>query len=191
MFWETCHHYFHLETKQWTQHWPKLQTHITFITNRQSTRENAITIHNRNISIILHQHGFTRKHSTHTALHSICQQLTKEASTIQILRNALLLWLWTWATFDTANIHKRPLKNISNIIITFIADYIKKMTSMHSIQPHVDLQFIQIFILLTRWKATEGAIHKANIKKMILTCFRWYQDIAVRLKFFIFFFLVL
>ena len=50
---ETCHNHPHSKTKQRSQHWHKLLTHITFITHCQNTRvtkPNTITMHNRKYS---------------------------------------------------------------------------------------------------------------------------------------------
>ena len=47
----------------------KLPIHITSITHCLNTGQT--------IPIILHQHGLKHKHSTHTALHNICHQITK------------------------------------------------------------------------------------------------------------------
>ena len=72
-----CQNYPHSKTKHRPQPWRKLPTYITSITHCQNIRENTIAIHNKNIPIISHQHGFEHKHSTHTALHNICHQITK------------------------------------------------------------------------------------------------------------------
>ena len=42
-----------------------------------NTRKNTITILTENILIIFYQHGFKHKHSTRTASHNICHQITK------------------------------------------------------------------------------------------------------------------
>ena len=121
-----CHNHFHSKTKQRTLHWHKLSTHITFITHCQSTRENAITIHNKKISVIFHQHGFKHKCSTHTALHNICHQIAKGFNNSRPLQCTIVVVLNMSKAFDTVNIHKFTLTNIPNTIIKFIASYIKR-----------------------------------------------------------------
>ena len=60
-----------------TQHWFKLSIHITFITHCQSIRESVITINNRKHSSYFSSIWIQIIHSTYTALHNICHQITK------------------------------------------------------------------------------------------------------------------
>ena len=90
-----------------------------------------------NVPIISHQHGFKHKHSTHTALHNICHQITKgfnnsrppQRTVVVVLDMGLIALDLDSKAFDTVNIHKLihelTLKNICNIIIKFIANYKK------------------------------------------------------------------
>ena len=93
----------------------KLLIHITSIS------------HCQNIPIILHQHGLKHKHSTHTALHNICHQITKGFNNLRPPQRTVSVALNISKTFDTMNIHKLIhkliLKNILRIIIKFIANY--------------------------------------------------------------------
>ena len=83
-----------------------------------------------NISVISHLHGFKHKHSTHTALHNIWHQITKGFNSPRPLQRTVALALDMSKAFDTVNIHKiihkLTLTNIPNIIIKFIANYIKE-----------------------------------------------------------------
>ena len=126
-----CHNHSHCITKQTPQHWHKLKTHITPITHFQNNRENTITIHNKNISIISHQCRIKHEHSAHTALHSIFHQITKGFNNLRPLQCTVVVALDMSKAFDMVNIHKfihkLTLTNIPNIIIIkFIANYIKE-----------------------------------------------------------------
>ena len=72
-FWETSHNHSLSKTKQGPQNRHKLIIRNTFITPCQKT----VTIHNRKQFSFFYQYEFKHKHSTHTALHSICHQITK------------------------------------------------------------------------------------------------------------------
>ena len=77
-----------------------------------------------NIPAISHQHGFKHKHSTHTALHNICHQITS-FNNPRPPQRTVAVTLDMSKAFDTVNIHKLTLANIPNIIIKFKANYIK------------------------------------------------------------------
>ena len=90
-----------------------------------------------NIPMISYQYGFKHKHSTHTALHNICHQITKSFNISRPLPSTVAVALDMSKAFDTINIHKLTLTNIPNIIIKFIADKrMTRMTSMHSTHWH-------------------------------------------------------
>ena len=82
-----------------------------------------------NIPVISHQHGFKHKHSTHTALHNIYHQITKGFNNLRPPQCTVAVALDKSKVSDTVNIHKLThkltLTNIPNIIIKFIANYIK------------------------------------------------------------------
>ena len=78
-----------------------------------------------NIPAISHQHGFKHKHSTHTALHNICHQITTSFNNPRPPQHTVAVTLDMSKAFDTVNIHKLTLANIPNIIIKFKANYIK------------------------------------------------------------------
>ena len=78
-----------------------------------------------NILAISHQHGFKNKHSTHTALHNICHQITTSFNNPRPPQRTVAVTLDMSKAFDTVNIHKLTLANIPNIIIKFKANYIK------------------------------------------------------------------
>ena len=79
--------------------------------------------------MIFHQHGFKHEHSTHTALHNICHQITKGFKNPRPQQCTVTVALDMSKAFDTINIyrliHKLTQTNIPNIIIKFIANYIK------------------------------------------------------------------
>ena len=77
------------------------------------------------ISIISHQHGFKHKHSTQAALHNICHQITKTFNNSRPSQRTVAVALNISKVFDTLNIHKLTITNIPNIIIKFVANYIK------------------------------------------------------------------
>ena len=60
----------------------------------------------KNFPIISHQHEFKHKHSTHTALHNICHQITKGFNTPKPPQRAVAVTLDMSKAFDTVNIHK-------------------------------------------------------------------------------------
>ena len=78
-----------------------------------------------NIPAIFHQHGFKHEHSTHTALHNICHQITKGFNDPRPPQRTVAVVLNMSRVFDTVNIYKLTLTNTPNIIIKFIANYIK------------------------------------------------------------------
>ena len=78
-----------------------------------------------NIPAISHQHGFKHEHSTHTALHNICHQITKGFNDPRPPQRTVAVVLNMSRVFDTVNIYKLTLTNTPNIIIKFIANYIK------------------------------------------------------------------
>ena len=78
-----------------------------------------------NISVIFHHHGLKHKHSTHTALHNVCHQITKGFNSPRLPQCTVAVALDMSKAFDTVNINKLTLTNIPNIIIKFIANYIK------------------------------------------------------------------
>ena len=79
--------------------------------------------------LIIYQHGFKHKHSTHTALRNICHQITRGFNNPRLPQRTVGVALDMSKTFDSVNvhklIHKLTLSNISNIIIKFLANYIK------------------------------------------------------------------
>ena len=79
--------------------------------------------------MIAHQHVFKHKHSTYTTLHNICHQIIKSFNNPRLPQCTVAVALNVSKAFDTVNIHKLihklTLTNIPNIIITFIANYIK------------------------------------------------------------------
>ena len=77
-----------------------------------------------NIPAISNQHGFKHKHSTHTALHNICHQITS-FNNPRPPQHTVAVTLDMSKAFDTVSIHKLTLANILNIIIKFKANYIK------------------------------------------------------------------
>ena len=78
-----------------------------------------------NIPAISHQHEFKHKHSTHTALHNLCHQITTGFNNPRPPQRTVAVTLNMSRVFDTVSIHKLTLTNIPNIIIKFIANYIK------------------------------------------------------------------
>ena len=82
-----------------------------------------------NIPIISHQYGFKHKHSTHTALHNICNQIIKSFNNPRPPKRTVTVVLDMSKVFDTVNvhklIHKLTLTNIPNIIIKLTVNYIK------------------------------------------------------------------
>ena len=79
----------------------------------------------KNISTISLQHGFKHKHSTHTALHNICHQITTVFNNPRPPQRTVPVTLDMSKAFYTVNIHKLTLTNIPNIIIKSKANYIK------------------------------------------------------------------
>ena len=82
-----------------------------------------------NTPIIFYQYGFKHKHSTHTALPNIFHQMTEGFNNPKSLKHTVAVALDMSKAFDTVNIHKLihklTLTNTPNIIIKFIANYIK------------------------------------------------------------------
>ena len=84
---------------------------------------------NENILVIFRQHRIKHKHSTHTALHNICYQITRGFNNPRPPQRTVAVALDMSKAFDTVNVHKvihqLTLTNIPNIIIKFIANCIK------------------------------------------------------------------
>ena len=59
-----------------------------------------------NIPVIFHQHEFKRKHSTTTALHNVCNQITKNFNNSWPPQHTVAVALDTSKAFGTVNIHK-------------------------------------------------------------------------------------
>ena len=82
-----------------------------------------------NIPEISHQHGFKHKHSTHIALRNICHQITNDLNNPRPPQRTVAVALDMSKALDTVSIHKLihtlTLTNIPNIIIKFIANYLK------------------------------------------------------------------
>ena len=82
-----------------------------------------------NIPIIFHQDRFRHKHATHTTLSNICHQITKGFNNPRPPQCTVAVALDMSKVFHTVNIHKLlhklTLTNILNIIIKFIANYMK------------------------------------------------------------------
>ena len=85
-----------------------------------------------NIPAISYQHGFKHKHLPHTALHNIFHQITTGFNNPRPPQRTVAVILDTSKAFNTVNIHKLTLTNILNIIIKFIANYIKGLQACTS-----------------------------------------------------------
>ena len=94
-----------------------------------NTKKTLLLYITENIPAIFHQHGFKYKHSIDTALQNICHQITKGFNNSRPPQHIVAVALDMSKAFDTVNIHKLihklTLTNIPNIIIKFIANYIK------------------------------------------------------------------
>ena len=130
---ERCHNHSHSKTKQRPKHWHKLPT-LSFLSCIAKTLEKTLLPYiikkQQNILIISHQHGFKLKHSTHTALHNNCHQITKDFINPRPPQCTVAVALNMSKALDAVNIHKLihklTLTNTPNIIIIkFIANYIK------------------------------------------------------------------
>ena len=100
--------------------------HISLLSLIAKTLEETLLPYiTENVLVIFHQNGLKHKYSTHTALHNICHQITKGFNNPRPPQRTVAVALDMSKAFDTVNIHKLTLTNIPNIIIKFIANYIK------------------------------------------------------------------
>ena len=107
---------------------PHLWKYATIIPIAKTLEKTLLPRITENIPIIFHQHRLKHKHSTHTALHNICHQITKGFNP-RPLQCTVAVILDMSKAFDTVNIckliHKFTLTNMPSTIIKFIANYIK------------------------------------------------------------------
>ena len=122
-----CHNYFHFKTKKDYNIGTNYQL-ITLLLPIGKTREKTLVSYRyitENISDISRQHGFKDKHSTHIASCNICNQITKGFNNPKPPQHTVAIVLYMSKAYVTLKIHKLMLTNILNIIIKFIANYIK------------------------------------------------------------------
>ena len=120
----------HFKTKQRPQRWQKLPTLIASITHCQNTKKTLLLYVIKINPIISNQHGFKHIHSTQTSLHNLFHQITKGFNNPRPPQRTVAVALDISKAFDTVNKHKHKCtqthtKIHSNIIIQFIANYIK------------------------------------------------------------------
>ena len=115
-----CHNHSHSKIKD-----HNIGTNYQSISLRSPIAKTLLPYITENIPIISHQYGFKHKHSIHTALHNISHQITKGFHNPRPPQCTVAAALDMSKAFDTVKVHKLILTNIPNIIIKFIANYIK------------------------------------------------------------------